>query len=102
MPMTREEHLFTILSEECLEVSHRIHKLQRFGKHQVEPGQALTNEQRVVREYADVLAVMQMLLNEQGITDYSGVIMENMIDTKISKVEEFLLLTKNGTLSEGQ
>lgn len=59
--MTREEHLLTILAEECCEVAHRVSKALRFGLAEIQPGQALTNAQRIMAEVQDFLAVYQMI-----------------------------------------
>ncbi|HYH65426.1 MAG TPA: hypothetical protein VD866_12085 [Urbifossiella sp.] len=59
--MTRTEHLLTILAEECAEVAQRASKALRFGLAEVEPGQPLTNAQRLMREVNDLIAVYQML-----------------------------------------
>lgn len=59
--MTRTEHLLTILAEECAEVAQRVSKALRFGLAEVEPGQPLTNAQRIMGEVNDLVAVYSML-----------------------------------------
>ncbi len=68
--MNRQEHLLTIAAEECAEVAQRIAKALRFGMEQVqedaddqpqENPERLTNAQRIVREYNDLKAMMEML-----------------------------------------
>jgi len=64
--MNLQEHLLTCLAEECVETAQRITKALRFGLHEVQPGQALSNLDRIGLEHGDFLAVKQ-LLSEQGI-----------------------------------
>lgn len=59
--MTRTEHLLVIVAEECNEVAQRVTKALRFGLAEIEPGQELTNAQRIMQEVNDFIAVYQML-----------------------------------------
>lgn len=59
--MNRTEHLLTVLGEECAEVQQRVSKALRFGLDEVEPGQALPNRDRIVKELHDLFAVVEML-----------------------------------------
>ena|SRR3990167_11143702 len=63
--MNRTEHLLVCLSEECAEVAHEISKALRFGLQEVMPGQPLTNEERIAREFVDLLAVYEILEMER-------------------------------------
>lgn len=47
--------------EECNETAQRASKAIRFGLTEVQPGQQLTNAQRIVYEFNDILAVMELL-----------------------------------------
>lgn len=80
--MTRDEHLMTIAMEECAELAQRISKAQRFGMHEVQPDQALSNRERIVDEYMDLIAALEML----GIWTLD----RSKIDAKHRKVERFL------------
>lgn len=62
--MNRTEHLLSCLAEECAEVAQRVSKALRFGLDEVQPGQPLTNAQRIGQEFADLLAVVEMLEDE--------------------------------------
>ena len=64
--MNLQEHLLTCLAEECMETAQRITKALRFGLHEVQPGQRLSNLDRIGLEYGDFLAVKQ-LLTEHGV-----------------------------------
>lgn len=98
--MNRQEHLLTVLGEEGVEVAQRCSKALRFGLSEIQPGQELTNAERIRGEYIDLLAVMRMLVEEgaiEPVTDDDIPLMEQ----KRQKVEKFLLYSKEqGTLNE--
>lgn len=67
--MTRLEHLLTIAAEECAEVAQRVAKAQRFGLDQIqqdaddkpeENPDRLTNRERIVGEFVDLVTVLNM------------------------------------------
>lgn len=94
--MNRAEHLFSILAEECSEVAQRASKVNRFGVREVQPGQVLDNSDRLICEWADLQAVMEMLQAEGfvRITDLTY-----MKASKKAKVEKFLKYSEEqGTL----
>jgi hypothetical protein len=62
--MTREQHLLIKLSEECAEVAHRVSKALRFGLDEIQPGQDLDNGERLWQEIHDLIAVIEMLGEE--------------------------------------
>jgi hypothetical protein len=59
--MNNTEHLLTILSEECVETAQRVSKAIRFGLTEVQEGQHLNNAERLVYEFNDIVAVMELL-----------------------------------------
>ncbi len=90
--MTRTEHLLTILAEECSEVAQRVSKALRFGIDEVQPGQELTNADRITYEMVDLVAVFDMLC-EAGVLPFihRPAFNENAgIAAKKAKVEKFL------------
>lgn len=96
--MTRREHLLCILMEECQEVAQRASKALRFGLEEIQPGQSLTNAERIVGELSDLVAVGEMMFCEGLI----GGVKDAAIDAKKAKVGEFLVYSaKCGTLSGG-
>lgn len=96
--MNRLEHLLFIVSEECAEIAQRASKCARFGLGDKEPGQDLTNEQRVWGEINDLMGSLEFLMETTGNT--TGFSRE-AIDAKKAKVEKFLLYSKNlGTLTD--
>ncbi|ARO88142.1 hypothetical protein EBAPG3_010350 [Nitrosospira lacus] len=94
--MNTSEHLLTCLSEECAEVQHRVSKALRFGMGEIEPGQDLTNAQRIAQEFHDVLAIVEML-EERGILKRSTSFRE--IEEKKTRVQWWMdHAIRNGTL----
>lgn len=96
--MTRTDHLLWILAEECCEVAQRASKAARFGLDEVQPGQELTNALRIVGELADLMAVMEMIRDENPfVLSYEN--FDEMIAAKKTKVETFLAYSRKcGTL----
>ena len=96
--MNRAEHLFSIFGEEGAEIAQRTSKVNRFGVHEIQPGQDQTNSRRLVVEYADVLALAEMLQAE-GLIRLDSKDLRELIEAKKRKVEEFLKYSaEQGTL----
>jgi len=88
--MNNVEHLLTILSEECSEISKecsdvsvRVSKALRFGLDEIQPGQLLSNAERIALELADLLAVAEVL-------EDAGVITRVQVDRKKAKLKHFM------------
>lgn len=95
--MTRTENLLTTLSEECAETAQRVSKAIRFTLEEIQPEQELTNAQRIVYEFNDIVAVME-LLQEEGV--FEKVIDREAINKKKLKVAEYLAYSaKIGAIS---
>jgi hypothetical protein len=95
--MNRKEHLLSILAEECAEVAQQCSKALRFGLGNVEPGQELTNGQRIACELNDLFAAVDMLIDAQALSYLPDLA---AIDAKKAKVEKFLLYSiECGTLN---
>jgi hypothetical protein len=84
--MTREEHLLTILSEECAEVSQRAAKALRFGLFETQEGKEDDNSVRLREEIEDLLGVIRILRDEGLITEPS----HDRILAKKPRIEKFL------------
>jgi hypothetical protein len=99
--MTRKEHLLTILSEECNEVGQRASKALRFSVQEIQPGQPLNNGDRVMEEFYDLVAVIEMLQDEEVLPNWTSPRLQAHITGKKERVEKFLLHSKeNGTFDE--
>jgi hypothetical protein len=95
--MNRTEHLLTIVVEECAELAKNATKALRFGLTDHEPGPHESNAERIVQEFHDLHAVIEMLMDEGAIPKrYDGIAMIR----KREKVEKFLRYSVEcGTLS---
>lgn len=94
--MNRTEHLFTITTEECAEVSQRVSKILRFGIHEIQPGKDRNNVERFLDEYADLQAVIEML-EADGVLKVPD--LTERKEKKKVKVEKFLEYSRGeGTL----
>lgn len=96
--MTRLEHLLITLGEECNEVGQRLSKAARFGLTEVQPGQPLSNAARIMEEYADLVAVMEMLQAENPPIEHACVELKASFGclkaAKKSKVERYLAYSR--------
>lgn len=69
-PEGLDRELLEILAEECAEVVQRATRALRFGVAEIQPGQILTNAQRIADEVGDVLEVVRRL-QKRGLCDQS-------------------------------
>lgn len=95
--VTENEHLLSCLAEECNEVAQRVSKALRFGLNEIQPGQPLTNAQRISLELTDLCGVVTMLLSRNLIVDVdpAGVI------EKQAKIEKFMKYARElGTIQD--
>ena len=104
--MTRTEHLLFILAEEAAEVAQRASKAARFGLAEVQPGQELTNAQRLMQEVNDFVAVCTMIAGPV-VSPTSSLFKDDplkwtsAIGEKQAKIEKFLLYSAEcGTLEK--
>jgi hypothetical protein len=96
--MKRKEHLLTILAEECNETAQRVSKALRFTLEEIQPGQELTNAERILEEFSQLYAMVEMLHDEGHLT---SILNESIIKKKKLAVEKYLLHSKEvGTLDD--
>ena len=62
--MKRVEHLLTIVTEECAEVTKCVTKILRFNAEDHYPDNPLTNNDRFWQEWHDLQAVVEMLVED--------------------------------------
>jgi hypothetical protein len=91
LPTPYERELLTILIEEAAEVQQRATKLLRFGRDEVQPGQDLSNKDRLSIELGDFAAICQRA-QVAGLIDRA--VAENQIPVKDSKLDKFLQTEK--------
>lgn len=96
--MTEEQYLLTILIEECNETAQRATKALIFGLQEIQPEQPLTNAERIIYEFNDIIAIMELLMSRKLMeTVYDGV----AIGLKKIKIEKYLEYSKEcGTLTD--
>jgi hypothetical protein len=103
--MTRTEHLLVTLAEEPAEITQRVTKAMRFGPEEIQPGQPLTNAERIRQEIWDLLGVYGMLTLEGVLPEIGlSVISREAADAiaaKKAKVEEYLRFSAARGLVEG-
>jgi hypothetical protein len=97
--MNRTEHLLTTLGEEACEIAGRVSKSLRFGLDEVQPGQPLSNRERIIDEFHDMIGMMEMLVGE-GVFPANYMPTNDRILAKIAKVEKFMAISREqGVLS---
>lgn len=93
--MNIEEHLLTIMAEECGEVAGQISKALRFGMDE-QRDLPTSNRERINGEWNDVLAMVE-LLKENKIIDLQPD--PKLIEAKKQKVKRYMEYSKSlGTL----
>src|SRR3546814_8926823 len=86
--MNYDEYLLDVAAEECADIAQRISEALRFSLGEVQPGQALTNAERIVGELVDLKAMVEML-EERGLIDCAPLHDRSLIAAKKAKVEKF-------------
>lgn len=59
--MTDEQHLLTILAEECAELAQQASKTIRFGMENIKPGKDKRNRTLLKEELSDLVAITDLL-----------------------------------------
>jgi len=98
--MTRQQYLLTKLAEECSEVAQRALKAAHFGPGEIQPGQPMTNAERLHQEFCDLIGVAYMLTHEFGIELLRWSHAE--IEAKRIKVDKYMALAQSlGMVEDG-
>lgn len=87
LPTPRESEILIILIEECAEVQQRATKMLRFGRDEVQPGQPLSNMERLSQELGDLQAILT-LAEDAGLVsrDIAG----KQAPIKFEKLERYM------------
>jgi hypothetical protein len=95
--MTKEQYLLLYLIEEMTECVNRASKAIRFTLQEKEPGQDLTNEERLIGEIVDVMAVAQMMFDKTNgiMKDVSPEKLEKMLKEKSEKIANMTQKSEN-------
>jgi len=109
--MNREEHLLTILGEECSELHQELCKALRFGIYE-QRDLPTSNAQRIFKEFNDLMAMVDMVNESAVSTSFKtsqvtlgvrGLMYrdESLIEKKKEKVEKYLKYSLElGTLTK--
>lgn len=84
--MNTPEYLLSVVEEECNEIAQRATKAQRFGLAEIQPGQELTNKERLIQEFNDLLGTLELLFGRPFI----HCVRPSMIEAKKAKVQKFM------------
>jgi hypothetical protein len=97
--VNRVEHLLVIANEEAIEIAKEIDKALRFGPANVGPGEIDSNADLIIAEYADLCAMMDMLVAERIVPPIDPIEFAERVAAKKAKVENLLLYSRErGTL----
>lgn len=102
--MTRTQHLLVILMKDATKVAQRVSKALLFGVEEVQPGQTLTNGERVTMGFIDLLAAFEMAAEDGAVPFvHQPAFQENVaIIAKREKVEVFLKFSSARGLVDGE
>jgi len=92
--MNEQQFLFTMAAEEAVEVAHRAHKAVRFTASEIQPGQHLTNADRLVVEYIELTAIMKMLEAKGHLQLPPDSVVDKIMVDKEARVEQFAKLSR--------
>lgn len=92
-----KRELLDLLAEEPAEVIQRVCKAKRFGLDEIQPGQHLTNEERIMQELADQDAVVRCLKALGVFSSISPERYEKWVSLKAAKIEKYL---QSGSIKE--
>lgn len=93
--MNQQQLLLIQAMEECDEISQRISKALRFGLDEIQPEQELTNAQRIMEEFTDLIAVMEMI----GFFTHDAA--SEKIEAKQAKIIKYLQVSREQGILDG-
>jgi hypothetical protein len=93
--MTRQEHLFLKLMEECAEVQHRVSKLLQFGSDEIQEGQSSNNSQRLRAELDDLFSTTRLLEEDGLIIKRSVVESDKHLEYKRERINKYLKISQS-------
>ena len=89
--MKSDEWILIKVMEECDELSQRVSKALTFGLHEVQEGQAYSNQERIMHELADLLGILELSRER----DLTLTVESERIDKKKDKVLKYLEYAKS-------
>ena len=98
--MNKTEHLLTCLMEECAEIQKATAKALRFGLDDHAPNSNSTNAEDIASEVNDLIAIIEMLREENIIQNVAQDDVNLAIIAKKEKVRKYMDYAKErGTLT---
>lgn len=91
LPTPYEREVLTILIEEAAEVQQCATKLLRFGRDEIQPGQGLSNKERLSDEVGDLLALVEVAL-DAGLIEWAAI--EDRKAVKFRKLAKYMQTSK--------
>lgn len=92
--MNKKEHLMVVAMEECAEIQQAIAKSLRFGLQDHRPETpTMTNEQEILTEYYQLMAVMEML-QEESLHLPDAEVIQQIKQQKKAKVLKYMAYAK--------
>ena len=88
MALNKTEHLLTCLMEECAEIQKAAAKALRFGLDDHAPNSDSNNSEDISTEIIDLLAIIEMLKEENIIPDSYQHNADSLIARKKEKVKQ--------------
>lgn len=99
--MNKQEYLLTHFSQELSEVNQRITKALLFGIDEKQPGQPFTNEERILQEWNDTVAVLEVLYELKIFKNIADINNRQQIAAKKEKMSKFMQYSVEcGTLTQ--
>lgn len=98
--MTEEQYLLTRLGEECAEVIQRCSKAISYGLLEVQEGQKLTNERRLLDELNDLLGVWTLLCEKEILKTQTENQVDKAVTAKINKILKYMKYSKDRGILE--
>lgn len=87
--MRNTKEVMAILQEECAEVVQAVSKINRFGLES--EWQGVTNKQALITEIGDVLAIVQILVEETDI----NITQDSLFDAVLAKKKKLEIFLPN-------
>lgn len=89
--MNRSENLLVVAQEECAEIQQEISKALRFGVKNYHPDTPnITNEEKIMKEFVQLNAVMDMLIMNKVICGITESEQSEIYREKINNVEKWM------------
>ena len=101
--MNTQEHLLTVVMEECAELAQRCSKALRFGMNEKQPEQRYTNAERIKEEYIDLIGAIHTLSGAVPDFPFDSVAMSGSggVTEKTAKIHRYMEYAREcGTLKD--